>query len=216
MQSKSITNYLINPRRKTSSSDTFSLVNLSILLAAIIFLCPACHDAKQTLQEMVSIEDTVEQLPLGEGLAIGATAPEFSLPDANGSTQRLSDYSGQKLVIVFYRMGTWGFCQTQLGELQAGYEDIKAQDAEIIAISADPLSLVNLTQQSLQLTYLLLSDENTEAIGAYNVIDIGNMSISRPATYIIDQDGRVAWKFLDVKFDTRVSSDQILTELKKL
>lgn len=106
MQSKSITNYLINPRRKTLSSDTFSLVNLSILLAAIIFFCPACHDAKQTLQEMVSIQDAVEQLPLGEGLAIGATAPEFSLPDANGSTQRLSDYSGQKLVIVFYRMGT--------------------------------------------------------------------------------------------------------------
>ena len=100
--------------------------------------------------------------------------------------------------------------------MQAGYEDIKAQDAEIIAISADRLSLVNLTQQSLQLTYLLLSDENMDAIDAYNVIDTGNMSIARPATYIIDRDGRVAWKFLDAKFDTRLSSDQILTELKKL
>ncbi len=87
-------------------SGTLSLVNLSILLAAIIFLCPACHDAKQTLQEIVSIEDTVEQLPLGEGLAIGATAPEFSLPDTDGSIHSLSDYSAQKLVIVFYRMGT--------------------------------------------------------------------------------------------------------------
>lgn len=106
MQSKLITNYLINPRRKTPFSGTFSFVNLSILLAAIIFLCPACHDAKQTLQEIVSIEETVEQLPLGEGLAIGATAPQFSLPDADGSTQSLADYSGQKLVIVFYRMGT--------------------------------------------------------------------------------------------------------------
>lgn len=216
MQFKLITHYLINPKRKTPSSGTFSLLNLSILFAAIIFLCPACHDAKQTLQEIVSIEETVEQLPLGEGLAIGATAPEFSLIDADGSMHSLSDYSGQKLVIVFYRMGTWGFCQTQLGELQAGYEDIKAQDAEIIAISADPLSFVNLTQQSLQLTYLLLSDENTEAIEAYNVIDTGNTRIARPATYIIDQDGRIAWKFLDVRFDARVSSDQILTELKKL
>ena len=101
-----ITNYLINPRRKTPFSGVFRLVNLSILLAAIIFLCPACDNAEQTLQDIVSMQDTVEQLPLGEGLAIGATAPEFSLPDAEGNLHSLSDYSGQKLVIVFYRMGT--------------------------------------------------------------------------------------------------------------
>ena len=100
--------------------------------------------------------------------------------------------------------------------MQTGYEAIKAQDAEIIAISADSQALVGLTKQNLQITYLLLSDKNKEAIDAYNVVDTGDTSIARPATYIINQDGRVAWKFLDVKFDTRVSSDQILTELKKL
>ena len=106
MQSKLITNYFINPKRKTPFSGTFSLVILSILLAAIIFLCPACDKPEQTLQEIVSTQDTIEQLPLGEGLAIGATAPEFSLPDAEGNLYSLSDYSGQKLAIVFYRMGT--------------------------------------------------------------------------------------------------------------
>ena len=106
MQSKLIANYFINPKRKTLFSGTFSLVILSILLAAIIFLCPACDKPEQTLQEIVSMQDTIEQLPLGEGLAIGATAPEFSLPDADGNLHSLSDYSGQKLAIVFYRMGT--------------------------------------------------------------------------------------------------------------
>lgn len=100
--------------------------------------------------------------------------------------------------------------------MQKGYEDIQAQGAELIAISADPLHLLGSTQQSLKLTYLLLSDERTETITAYNVIDVTNTSIARPATYILDTDGRVRWKFLDPKFDTRVSSDQILTELKKL
>ena len=100
--------------------------------------------------------------------------------------------------------------------MQEGYEDIQAQGAELIAISADHLTLVDSTQQSLQITYLLLSDEDTETITAYNVIDITNTDIARPATYVVDQDGRVTWKFLDPKFDTRVSSDQILTELEKL
>ena len=81
-------------------------LNLSILFAAVIFLCPACDDAHQTLQDIMPQEETVEQLSLGEGLAIGATAPEFSLPDTDGNIHSLSDYSGQKLVVVFYRMGT--------------------------------------------------------------------------------------------------------------
>ena len=100
--------------------------------------------------------------------------------------------------------------------MQTGYEDIKAQNTEIIAISADSQALTGITKQNLGITYLILSDENKAAIDAYNVIDTGNMLIARPATYIIDQDGRIAWKFLDARFDTRVSSDQIVTELKKL
>ena len=106
MQSKWITHYLINPRRKTPFSGTFSLVNLSILFAAVIFLCTACDDTQQTLQDIMSQEETGEQLSLGEGLAVGATAPEFALPDADGNVHSLSDYSGQKLVVIFYRMGT--------------------------------------------------------------------------------------------------------------
>ena len=100
--------------------------------------------------------------------------------------------------------------------MQTGYEDIRTEGAEIIAISADSQALTGLTKQNLKITYLLLSDKNKEAIDAYNVIDTGDMSIARPATYIIDQSGNIAWKFLDARFDTRVSSEQILTELKKL
>ena len=106
MRSKLRINYFMNPKRKTRFSGVFRFVNLSILLAAIIFLCPACDKPEQVLQDIVSMADTSEQLPLGEGLPTGATAPEFSLPDADGNMHSLSDYSGQKLVIIFYRFGT--------------------------------------------------------------------------------------------------------------
>ena len=106
MQSKLITNYLINPKRKNAFSATFSFVNLSILFAAVLLLCSACDDAERTLQDIVSITDPAEQIPSGEGLAVGITAPDFSLPDGEGSLYSLSDYRGQKLVIVFYRTGT--------------------------------------------------------------------------------------------------------------
>lgn len=100
--------------------------------------------------------------------------------------------------------------------MQEGYEEIQAQGAELIAISADKLLIVGSTQQVIQATYLLLSDEGTTAISAYNVVDPSNTDVARPATYIVDESGRIAWKFLDAKVGDRLDPARIVTELKKL
>lgn len=108
MEAKLIANYPINPKRRTLFSGSWRFVKLfSILLTAVIFLFTACNRSEQVSQVIVQPEeDTTQQLPEGQGLAIGALAPEFSLPDSKGGIHSLSDYSGQKLVIVFYRTGT--------------------------------------------------------------------------------------------------------------
>ncbi len=61
-------------------------------------------DPVETDPEPTMVETTPEPDPLapGEGLAIGATAPDFSLPDADGNIVSLSDYAGKKLVIAFF------------------------------------------------------------------------------------------------------------------
>lgn len=48
----------------------------------------------------------VEQLPIGDGLHIGVTAPTFDLPDQDGKRRSLTDYAGQKVVLAFDR-GRW-------------------------------------------------------------------------------------------------------------
>ena len=35
-------------------------------------------------------------------LEVGAKAPAFSLPDADGNTVKLSDYKGRKVIVYFY------------------------------------------------------------------------------------------------------------------
>ena len=65
----------------------------------------ACLDSdnlNDILSQVSGEETEVETLPLGEGLAIGATAPTFSLLDADEKSRELSDYAGQKVVIVFF------------------------------------------------------------------------------------------------------------------
>lgn len=85
----------------------------------------------------------------------------------------------------------------------------------MIAISADPLTLVDSTRQTLEITYPLLVDTDKGTITAYNVIDPSDTDIARPATYIINQDGRVASKFLDA-FGKRIGPDRILAALKNM
>ena len=82
------------------------LVGFFALCAVIIFLSFACGDAERTTHITTAPEDAAEKLPMGEGLDLGALAPGFSLPDGDGEFHSLSEYRGQKLVIVFYRTGT--------------------------------------------------------------------------------------------------------------
>ena len=104
MQFKLIDNYLVSLR--SSFSHKTNLIGFSVLLAAIVFLCLACDNAERTTNIVTAPEDAAEQLPPGEGLDVGALAPEFTLPDSDGKSRSLSEYRGQKLVIVFYRTGT--------------------------------------------------------------------------------------------------------------
>ena len=99
--------------------------------------------------------------------------------------------------------------------MQTGYEDIRAEGAALIAISADPLTLADSTQKTLKITYPLLADTDKVTITAYNVIDPSNFNIARASTYIINQDGRVVSKFLDT-VGTRTGPEHILAELKEL
>lgn len=106
MQSKLINNRLINLGGHVLFSRAANSVCFLVLLAAVVFLCLACDNAERTTNIITAPEDAAEQLPPGEGLDIGALAPAFTLPDGDGKSRSLSEYRGQKLVIVFYRTGT--------------------------------------------------------------------------------------------------------------
>jgi len=99
--------------------------------------------------------------------------------------------------------------------LQENYEKIRAAGAELFAISSENVSLTKGTVQKEGLTYPVLADNKKEAINAYNVLDQRNTTIARPASFIISQEGIVAWKSLDAPAE-RVPTSTILTELGKL
>src|SRR5690625_7473234 len=97
----------------------------------------------------------------------GHTAPEFSLPDADGNTVSLSDYAGQKVIVYFYPKAMTPRCTTQASDFRARMERFIAAGYAIVGISPDPIDkLARLTDKD-ELNSPVLSCEDLAVIDAY-------------------------------------------------
>jgi peroxiredoxin len=60
-----------------------------------------------------------------------------------------------------------------------------------------------------------LEDRNHKVIDRYGLFNPDGKGWPHPATYVIDKQGIVRWKFIEVDYRKRPTNAQILSELKK-
>ena len=149
-------------------------------------------------------------------LEIGMKALDFSLPDKDGNTVRLSDFQGKKVVLYFYPKDNTPGCTRQACAFAASYEQFKAQDIVVIGISKDSVASHLKFAQKYDLPFILLSDPELQAIQAYGVWQekkqYGKVSMGVVrTTYIINEQGIIEEVMPKVKPDTNAA--EILTLL---
>jgi peroxiredoxin len=123
----------------------------------------------------------------------GTKAPDFSLPDQDGNEVSLSDFAGQKLVLVFYPLDFSPVCTDQLSLYQEVLEELEAKGAKLVGISVDSAYCHAAFREKLNLTMPLLADFNpkgkvSQDYGAW----IEGAGISNRALVLIE-DGEVKW-----------------------
>ena len=64
-------------------------------------------------------------------------APDFSLPDENGSVHTLKDFAGQWLVLYFYPADDTPGCTVEACSLRDARDDIAELGAQIVGVSKD-------------------------------------------------------------------------------
>ena len=143
-------------------------------------------------------------------LEIGMKAPDFSLPDKDGNTVRLSDFQGKKVVLYFYPKDNTPGCTRQACAFAASYEQFKAQDIVVIGISKDSVASHQKFAQKYDLPFVLLSDPELQAIQAYGVWQekklYGKVSMGVVrTTYIINEQGIIEKVMPKVKPDTNAA-----------
>jgi thioredoxin-dependent peroxiredoxin len=143
-------------------------------------------------------------------------APEFELTADDGSTVRLADLRGQKVVLFFYPRADTPGCTIEACEFRDRVENFEASGAVVLGISPDPVKAVRKFREKHGLTFRLLADEDHQVAERYGVWGEKSMygkkywGVDR-TTFVIDEEGRIARVFEKVK--PQGHAEEVLAQL---
>ena len=172
-------------------------------------------------------------------LRSGQKAPKFTLPNAYGYATNICELlDAGPVVLVFYR-GNWcPYCSVQLRAYEQALDQFKAYGATLVAVSPQTPEQSELTAAEKDLHFPVLSDAgnlvarqyglayqvggavyNTlQSVGidlsAFNGDESGELPLT--GTFVIAQDGHIAWASTEANFKERPDPALILEALAKL
>ena len=149
-------------------------------------------------------------------LTVGDPAPDFALTADDGSTVRLSDFAGRKVIVYFYPAAMTPGCTTEACEFTAARDDLDTAGYSVIGISPDAPSKLATFAQKSSLEVTLLSDPDRAVAAAWGAYgekkNYGKtiMGIIR-STFVVGADGKVEQAWRNVKATGHVA--RVLKEL---
>ena len=151
------------------------------------------------------------------GLAIGDTAPDFTLPDQDGNPVSLSSLRGQRVVIYFYPKDDTPGCTKEACNFRDRWSDLESQGIRVLGISKDNAASHGKFIAKYTLPFTLLTDtEPCPVATAYHSYGLKKfmgkeyMGMLRQ-TFVIDAEGKIELVYEKVKAETM--ADQILSDL---
>jgi peroxiredoxin Q/BCP len=130
-------------------------------------------------------------------IAAGQDAPDFTLPDQDGSEITLSDLRGAPVVLYFFPKADTPGCTTQACGVRDHRADYQGAGARVLGVSPDTVAAQGKFADKYGLEFTLLADEDHEVAELYGVWGEKKlygktyMGVQR-STFIVDPDGNVA------------------------
>ncbi len=126
-------------------------------------------------------------------------APEISLFDTEMKPVNLSDFKGQKNVLVlFFPMAFTGVCTKELCGVRDDIARYSNANAQVIGISVDSVFSLAKFKEEQGYNFPLLSDFNKVASNNYGCIydsftGMGMVGVSKRSAFVIDKAGVVKY-----------------------
>ena len=126
-------------------------------------------------------------------IAVNTEAPDFELRDQNNQKVRLSDFRGQRTVLlVFYPLAFTGTCQGELCSVRDNLNDFVNDAVQVLTVSVDSPYAHKVWAEQQGYEFPLLADfwPHGEVAQAYGVFN-DQRGFANRGTFIIDRAGIV-------------------------
>jgi peroxiredoxin Q/BCP len=150
---------------------------------------------------------------MAKGPQVGEPAPDFTLPGTEGDF-RLAGHRGERVVLLFYPGDETPVCTRQFCSYRDRADDFAALDATVVGISSQDLESHASFAAGHGLNVPLLADVDRAVAVAYGVSR--RMLGTQRAAFVVDEDGRVAWRKVHALGLDYVSVDELAEVLAGL
>jgi len=137
-------------------------------------------------------------------LSPGDLAPDFTLPDADGTEVTLSSLRGRKVIVYFYPAASTPGCTKQACDFRDSLASLQGAGYEVLGISPDKPAKQARFRDEQHVTFPLLCDPERrvlEAYGAYGEKKLYGKTVTGVirSTFVIDEQGVVQVAQYNVK-----------------
>jgi len=128
-------------------------------------------------------------------IAVGQTAPDFTMLNQEKKEVKLSDFTGKKnVVLMFYPLDWSPTCTSEHACMVNDMRSFDTLDAEVLGVSVDSFWSHKAYAEKMGIKYSLLADFQprgamSEKYGVY----LADKGITGRSIVIINKDGKVAW-----------------------
>ncbi len=152
-------------------------------------------------------------------LALGDTAPRFTLPSDSGEKVSLDDAlaAGKRVLIYFYPRANTPGCTTEACDFRDSLSLLNNASIDVLGISPDSVDALKKFKQDHQLTFPLLSDPEKKVLTAYGAFgekkNYGKVvqGVIR-STFLVEPDGSISLAKYNVRATGHVA--RILKDLE--
>jgi peroxiredoxin len=101
-------------------------------------------------------------------------------------------------------------------------DERRRRDAEVLAVSVDSRALLQkmvdqISRDGLRVDYMFLSDPGHRVIDRYGIYNPSDRrGLPHPTMLIIDKNGVVRWKFIEVNYKIRPTNEMILEAFDRI
>lgn len=147
--------------------------------------------------------------------AVGARAPDFTLPSTSGQSVTLSQLRGNVVLIAFFPLAFSPTCTAELCEMRDDWDEFTKRGVTVLPISVDSIYSLKEYKAKYGMRVDLLSDFKREVSRQYGVL-LEERFFANRAYFLLDRDGVVRWAHIEENPSKKRTNEEILAEVDRV